>query len=61
MPESFPAIREDLEQLQVAKGGDNADVDYIFDIPLKVAQILVGFKHDEECPHLVDKHYVVMS
>ena len=61
LPESFPAIREDLEQLQVAKGGDNADVDYIFDIPLKVAQILVGFKHDEECPHLVDKHYVVMS
>ena len=61
LPESFPAIRRDMEQLQVAEGGDNAEVDYIFEIPLKVAELLVGFKHDEKCPHLVDKHYIVLS
>ena len=61
LPESFPAIRRDMEQLQVVEGGDNAEVDYIFEIPLKVAQLRVGFKHDENCPHLVDKHYAVLS
>lgn len=61
LPETFPAIRGEMEQLQAAEGGDEAGVDYIFEIPLKVAQALVGFKHDEECPHLVDKHYVVLS
>src|SRR5579859_682370 len=50
LPVPFPAIRRDMEQLQTAEG-DNAGVDYIFDIPSKVAQALVGFKHDEECPH----------
>jgi len=61
LPESFPAIRKQLEETQLAEGGDDADVDYIFEIPLKVAQALVGFKHDEDCAHLVDGHFVVMS
>jgi hypothetical protein len=50
-----------MERLQLAEGGDDAEVDYIFEIPLKVAQSLVGFKHDEECTHLLDNHLVVMS
>ena len=57
-PESYPAIRNEMEQLQAAAGGD---VDYIFEIPLRVAQSVAGFKHDEICPRLVDKHYVVLS
>jgi hypothetical protein len=61
LPESFPAIRKAMEQSQLAAGGDAADVDYIFEIPLKVAQSLVGFKHDEECAHLLDKNFSVMS
>jgi hypothetical protein len=42
-----------MEELQLAEGGDDAGVDYIFEIPLKVAQSLVGFKHDENCAHLI--------
>ena len=61
LPESLPAIRKDMEKAQLAAGGDEAGVDHIFDIPLKVAQSLVGFKHDEECTHLVDKGFSVMS
>src|SRR6266853_6318503 len=60
-PESYPAIRRDMEQSQAAAGGDTADVDYLFEIPLKVAQFLVGFKHDEICPRLVDNQYTVLS
>jgi len=43
-----------------AEGGDDADVDYLFEIPLKVAQGLVGFKHDEDSPHLVDGAFGVL-
>jgi hypothetical protein len=50
-----------LHQAQLAAGGDEASVDYIFEIPLKVAQSLVGFKHDEECAHLLDKKFSVTS
>jgi hypothetical protein len=50
-----------MEEAQRAAGGDDADVDYIFEIPLKLAKELVGFKHDEDCPHLVDRHFIVLS
>ena len=61
LPESFTAIRKEMEKAQLAAGGDDADVDYIFEIPLKVAQALVGFKHDEDDAHVIDGHYVVLS
>jgi len=61
LPECFPSIRSVLEGAQRADGGDDADVDHIFDIPLKVAQSLVGFKHDEDCPHIADGKFVVLS
>ena len=46
LPEPFQAIREDLWAQQHAEGGADADVDFVFDIPLAVAQTLTGFKHD---------------
>jgi hypothetical protein len=61
LPEAFPAIRKEMEELQRAEGGDAAGVDYIFEIPLKVAQSLVGFKHDETYRHLIGGHFIVMS
>lgn len=60
-PESFPAIRKEMEEAQRAAGGDDAEVDYMFEIPLKLAQALVGFKHDEEDTHVTDDRYVVLS
>jgi hypothetical protein len=61
LPEVFPAIRKEMGELQLAEGGDDADVDYIFEIPLKVAQSIVGFKHDEDSPHLIGGIFHVMS
>jgi hypothetical protein len=60
-PESFAAIKSQLEAQQLAEGGEDADVDYIFEIPLKVAQATVGFKHDEDCPHLVGGQFAVLA
>lgn len=61
VPKTLTGIREEYEERQNAEGGDNADVDYIFEIPLKVAQSLVGFKHDEESAHLIGGQFAVMS
>ena len=61
LPACFPSIRRELEEAQRVDGGDDADVDHIFEIPLKVAQSLVGFKHDEDCPHLGEEEFVVLS
>lgn len=55
-PECFASIRREMEEAQRAEGGDDAGVDYIFDIPLKVAQTLVGFKHDQS-----EEQFTVLS
>ena len=58
---SFLTVRRELEEAQRAAGGDDADVDYLFDIPLRVAQSIVGFKHDEDCSHMNGAPFVVLS
>jgi hypothetical protein len=49
-----PAELEDIRQRafirQMVEGADNAEVDYIFDVPLHLAKSFVGFKHDENAP-----------
>src|SRR5689334_3785067 len=52
LPDCFEAVKSDMEGAQLAAGGDDADVDYIFEIPLRVAQTIVGFKHDDNHPQL---------
>jgi hypothetical protein len=61
LPECFASIRREMEEAQRAAGGDAAGVDHIFEIPLKVAQTLVGFQHDEVCPHMTEEQFVVLS
>lgn len=61
LPECLASIRREMEEAQRAAGGDAAGVDHIFEIPLKVAQTLVGFKHDEVCPHMTEEQFVVLS
>lgn len=60
-PASFVAIREDLEAVQVAEGGMDADVDHIFDIPLQLARSLVGFKHDEDYEGAIEGPFEVLA
>jgi hypothetical protein len=61
LPACLQSIRKEMEQSQLAAGGDSAEVDYVFEIPLKVAESIVGFKHDKKCGHLVDGRFVVLS
>jgi hypothetical protein len=61
LPQCFATIRKEMEEAQHADGGDEADVDHIFEIPLKVAQTLVGFKHDENYEQVVEGTFIVLS
>lgn len=61
LPQCFVPIREEMENAQRAEGGDGADVDYIFEIPLAVAKTLVGFKHDEDYEPVVEGNFMVLS
>ncbi|MFT3867720.1 MAG: hypothetical protein QM715_04385 [Nibricoccus sp.] len=60
-PESLSAIRQEMEATQLAEGGDDAEVDYIFEIPLAVAEKIVGFKHDSDSPHLIGKQFLSLK
>ena len=61
LPQCFASIREEMENAQRSEGGDDADVDLIFEIPLKVAQVLVGFKHDENHESVVEGRFSVLT
>lgn len=50
LPAGYPAIRDALMAKQVAAGGAEADVDFLFDIPVVLVQTFSGYKHDEVNP-----------
>jgi len=48
VPKSYAAIEADLIDAQKAEGGESANVDHVFDLPLVLAKQTVGFRHDED-------------
>lgn len=46
-PAALADIRKRLTEKQEAAGGEKADVDFIYDIPVELAKTLTGFRHDE--------------
>jgi len=51
-PVGFDEVQRTYADHQRAEGGEKADVDYYFEIPLQTAKSIVGFKHDEATPNL---------
>jgi hypothetical protein len=47
LPPSFDALRRAAQDQQDAEDAGEAAVDFFFEVPLKLAQGIVGFKHDE--------------
>jgi hypothetical protein len=50
LPAAFASIRDRLRSEQQKAGGRKADVDYIFDVPVELAQTLTGYRHDADIP-----------
>ncbi len=58
LPDKFESIHTSSFAEQESEGGEEAEVDYIFEIPLILANNLTGFKHDEDIPGL---EYTVLT
>jgi len=50
LPAEYTSIRDNYISRQDSEGGEEADVDFLFEIPVVLAQTFVGYKHDEESP-----------
>jgi hypothetical protein len=50
LPAEYPSIRDALQAQQAAEGGADADVDFLFEIPVSVVRALTGYRHDEPSP-----------
>lgn len=60
-PDFFESLKSEVCARQQAEGGEDADIDLIFDIPLEVVKHLTFFKHDELTPELEDQEYRVLA
>jgi hypothetical protein len=60
LPAIYADIKNQLEADQQAAGGEKADVDYIFDIPVELAEKLTGFRHDKQMPELGEYPFEVL-
>lgn len=50
LPAAYASIRDRLRSQQQKAGGSTADVDYIFDVPVELAQTLTGYRHGADIP-----------
>jgi hypothetical protein len=48
LPDASAEIFESLMGQQAAAGGAEAEVDYIHDAPISLAEAIVGFRHDQD-------------
>jgi hypothetical protein len=61
LPAAFAPIRDQCQTRQQAAGGRKAEVDYIFDVPVELAQTLVGYRHDAAIPGLGDTPFEILT
>ena len=61
LPPMFAPISERLGAEQAAAGGENAEVDHIFDIPVEMVAQLTGYRHDRVMPELGDRPFEVLA
>jgi hypothetical protein len=61
LPEGFHALYDILRREQDAEGGEKADVDFIHDVPVTLAQNITRFRHDETVPGVPDVPYAVLE
>ena len=45
-PPAFAGIRDQMIEQQKVEGGEDAEVDYLFEVPIELASALCGFRHD---------------
>ncbi len=61
LPPTFEDMADAHAAQQQAEGGEKANVDHYFDIPLNAAKTIIGFKHDEEIPSVKYGNFDLLS
>jgi hypothetical protein len=61
LPENYSLLKDQFIAKQKSEGGERAEVDHVFELPLSLAKQLVGFKHDEEISDLPDGSYEIFE
>lgn len=60
VPAELEPIRQGAEEKQEAEG-ENAEVDFIFDIPVDLAQKITGYRYDQDVPGMSGKVFEVLE
>jgi hypothetical protein len=60
-PAELKGITEELFAKQRASGGEQADVDYVYDVPAELAKNVTGFRHDESIPGAVGTGFELLE
>lgn len=60
LPLGFEVMAAAHKEAQEADGGEKADVDHYFEIPLSAAKDITGFKHDEDIPGVNHERFEVL-
>lgn len=60
VPEILSAISIELNSQQDAEGGEKADVDYIFDIPVELTKSFTGYRYDQDLPNVKDNPFHIL-
>ena len=60
LPAAYVSIRDRLRSEQTEAGGPDVEVDYIFDVPVQLAQNLTGYRHDEDMSEASDEPFEVL-
>ena len=61
LPAAFASIRDRLLAEQQTAGGDDAGVDYRFDIPVELAMSFSGYRHDADTKGLAADSFEVLE
>lgn len=61
LPAAFAPIYESLKNQQDTDGGAAAEVDYIHDVPVSLAEAIVGFRHDRDIAGAGEEPFEVLA
>jgi hypothetical protein len=61
LPPMFASISDRLHAQQAAAGGNKAEVDHIFNIPVEMVGQLTGYRHDRVMPELGGRAFEVLA
>lgn len=60
-PAEHKDVAKRLLAEQRAAGGEQADVDYVYDIPAELAKAVTGFRHDQDMPGLSGEAFEILE